>query len=118
LFTDFAGIDIERLGIDVNQDGTRSGANDRACGCEEAERSRNDRIPGLNSSSYQREPESVGSGGTTHSMSSACEGRDLFFQCFDFSAQYEVLGTAHALNGTQDFWPNACVLPLKIEQWD
>src|SRR5580658_2345738 len=72
-FAYFVRVEVECGGVDVGEDGAGSGAHDGAGRGEEAERGGENPISGLHSRGGQSEPQSVGAGGTSHSLAGAAE---------------------------------------------
>jgi len=112
---DFVGVEIERCGVDVDEDWTGSAANDGACGCEETEWRGDDVIAGTNAGSLHSKPEGVGTGGAGNGFRDAEVGRDLALQGGGLFSQDELLGFADTSDGFLDFGSNGGVLPLEVE---
>src|SRR5580700_3890350 len=109
-------VEIQRAGIDVDENWSRACAHDGTCRSKKAEWGSNDRIARLYASSDQRQPEGFGSGGATDGVSRSGEGCNLALERLNFRAENEVLRIANARNGGQDLVANAVILAMQVEK--
>jgi hypothetical protein len=109
-------IDVEGVGLDVDEYGARSDASDTACGCEEGVRGGDDGVAGLDAERHEEDELGVGTGGDADAVAGACRGADGFFEIFRFFAEHELLGVTDFGDFGEDLFAERFVLERQIEE--
>src|SRR6266849_7305867 len=110
------GIQIQRAGIDVDEDWRRARPHNCARRGKEAEGGGDDRVPGLYASGNERQPERLRSGRATDGAGRSCQRGNLTLKRLDLGTENEALRIAHTRDGGQHFFADAIVLASQVKQ--
>ena len=111
----FAGIKVQRRGIDVRQHRSRTAAHDGANRGEEAERRGNDSGILFHAAAPQRQPQRIRTGRATNAGLGAKVLRRLALEGVKFGTADEMLRGHDPLDGRVDVVLDGGVLPLQVE---
>ena len=95
---ELAGIEIERSVFDIDEDGPRTGAQDRTAGGEKRERHGEDFVAKTNAGGHERQFQGIGSRCAADGETRAAVFREPFFEMLDFGSQHKAL----RFDGTRD----------------
>jgi hypothetical protein len=109
-------VDVEGVGLDVDEYGARTDASDTACGCEEGVGGGDDGVAGLDAERHEENELGVGAGGDADAVAGACRGADGFFEIFRFFAEHELLGVTDFGDFGEDLFAERFVLERQIEK--
>jgi hypothetical protein len=118
IFFQLRRIKVQRVRIDVKEDGSRSRADDCTGGGEETERSGDDVISGTHSGSQQGQPKSIRARGAADSVRCSAKRCQLPLKSLNFLAKNVVLGRTYPLDGRENLFADGGVLSAEIEQRD
>ena len=111
-------VDVERVGIDVDQHRRRADAHDAAGGGEERIGRRDDLVAGADVERHQRREQRVGARRQADRVRHAEVRAQLALEAFDFRAADEALAVADARDGVEQRLAKRRVLRLEVEQRD
>jgi hypothetical protein len=109
-------VDVVGVGLDVHEDGLRTGAPDRAAGGEEGVRRGDDLIAGRQVDGHQRQQEGVGAGRAADGVGRAHVFADLRLQAADLGAHHEALGLQDLPDDRLDLVADRLVLGAQIQR--
>lgn len=109
-------IDVEGVGLDVDEYGAGSDARDTSCGCEEGVRGGDDGVAGLDPERHQEDELGVGARGNADTVTSAGGIADGLLEVFGLFAEYELLGVTDFSDFGEDLFAERLVLERQIEK--
>ena len=115
---DLVRVDIEGLGIDIDEHRRGADVEDRLGGGDEGERGGDDLVAFADASGDQCQVQGVGAGGAADSMGTAQVGSGFFLEGTHVGAEDE-LGRFQCLQqALVDFIFNRVILTLEVDHWD
>ncbi len=112
------GVDVERVGLDVDED--RRGADQRRHfgGGAEGERGAEHRVARADALRHQRQHQRVGAAGAGDDVARAGEFRELGLEGLHFRPEDELAMVKHALNGHVDGVAETAALCRNVDEWN
>ena len=107
---DLAGVEVERLRIDVGEHGTRPEAGDDARGGEERKGGRHDLVARTHPEGHQRDEQGIRSGRDPDGGARLAKPGELGLERGDFRSQNEILRIADAVHRVADLLTNRRIL--------
>ena len=111
-------IEVEGVGVVINEDGGGADARDAAGGGEEGEGGAEDFVAGADVEGHEGEQDGVGAGGDADGVFGVGEGGGGLFEVGDFAAEDELAGFEDAGEGCFEFGGEGGVLLFEIEKGD
>ena len=111
-------VDVERIGLDVNENRSRAAVADGVGRRDEGEGRRDHLIAGTDVQRGQGQTQRIGARCDADTMRAVAKRRDFPLQRSDIGTKHELAALQHSIDGLSDLVAQGVVLDFQVQDWD